>query len=163
MAFAAPGADPARLQTHAGVLLMASIPAVKLWSAQLTKICHILQAPCMAHWRTALSVAEAAVTPTVAQPVPSVVPTAGQPHGVPVATTPVELHVIGAVQGIVVDVAVMQPLASIVHWPKVAAPAVGQKEPAIGGVPQAGLLLQTHVPVALLQVWFGPQTVWFTH
>jgi hypothetical protein len=62
-------------------------------------------------------------------------PFAGHPQAVPVATTPVEVHVIGLVQGIVVDVTVKQPFASRVHWPKVAAPAVGQKDPSIGGVP----------------------------
>jgi hypothetical protein len=62
-----------------------------------------------------LSPDEAIVAFKVAQPVPRVVPTAGQPQAVPVGTTPAELQVIGGVHAIVVEVTVTQPLASLVH------------------------------------------------
>ena len=113
--FAEPGADPAALQTQAGMLLMRSMPAVRLWSAQLTRIRHSLHAPTISQLRTALSEEDAVVAPTVAQPVFKVEPAAGQPHAVPVGTTPVELQVVGEVQADVVEVTVKQPLASLVH------------------------------------------------
>lgn len=51
---------------------------------------------------------------------------------------------------------VKQPSAAMLQVEWVAAPSVGQKSPAIGGVPHIGSLLQTQVPFAALQVWFAP-------
>ena len=113
--FAEPGAEPAGLQTHAGTLLMASVPAVRLWSLQCTRICQSWQAPTSSQLRTTFSDADAKVAPTVAQRVFEVVPTAGQPQAVPVGTTPVDVQVSGELQGSVVEVTVKQPFASLVH------------------------------------------------
>jgi len=82
-----------------------------------------------------------------------------QPQAAPAVTiVPVEAvwQVVPAAQG-APAVTVKQPSAPWLQVEWVAPPIVGQKSPAIGGVPHAVALLHLQVPVVASQVWFALQ------
>lgn len=135
---------------HTGTPL--TVATVKPVAPQFTWALHTWQVPTDSQLRIDSLEPSAAVLPMAlcAQPVPTVIPSAGQPQAMPVETTPAALQLCSLEQGLLVVATNRQSFASLAQWPKVAPPIVGQKSPSVGGVPHRGSDAQPQTP--LLQV-----------